>query len=155
MLVRHYFGDGRPNKAPRRTALSDVATVAELGAFGKNMTSAAPRAEERAPVWNALSELFLDTELQGDDHERIARILAASPYSEKKLEEILLFEVTPVLKANLMCAAGEWTGFDEAWMREKMTPLIDRRPFFDLGIFWLVRRHWRAILCRVSAYRAR
>src|SRR5688500_1297338 len=82
--------------------------------LGKSMTVGGPKIEERAPVWIALSELFLDTELQDDDRERIAKTLAASPYSEKKLEEILRFEVTPVLKANLRCVAGEWSGFDEA-----------------------------------------
>jgi hypothetical protein len=119
------------------------------------MTFAEPSTEQRTPVWNALSELFLDTELQSDDHDRIAKILAASPYSEKKLEEILRFEVTPVLKANLMCVAGEWAGFDEAWMHEKMTPLIDKRPFFSFGVFWMVREHWSAILRRLRTHRSR
>jgi hypothetical protein len=119
------------------------------------MTVGGPKIEERAPIWIALSELFLDTELQDDDRERIAKTLAASPYSEKKLEEILRFEVTPVLKANLRCVAGEWSGFDEAWMREKMTPLIDKRPLFSFSVFWMVRDHWSDILRRVSTHRAR
>ncbi len=29
--------------------------------------------EERLPAWEALSEFFLDTQLQPDDYERIAR----------------------------------------------------------------------------------
>jgi hypothetical protein len=124
-----------------------------LSFVGQKMTSAESIADARAPVWNALSELFLDTELQSEDHERIAKILAASPYSDQKLEAILRFEVTPVLKANLMCVAGEWAGFDEAWMREKMTPLIDQRPLFSFGVFWMVREHWKSILNRVSAHR--
>ena len=102
--------------------------------------------DERLPVWNALSELFLDTELQEDDHQRIARVLAASPYSEKKLDEILRFEVTPVLKWNLLSIAGEWAGFDEAWLREKLEPRIDARPWFRPGVFWMMRRRWKHIV---------
>src|SRR5688500_4199845 len=113
------------------------------------MTSMSDSAEERTPVWNALSELFLDTELKSDDHERIAKILAASPYSEKKLEEILRFEVTPVLKGNLRSVTGEWAGFDETWVREQMAPLIDKRPPSHFGSFLMIRGHWRAILSRV------
>jgi hypothetical protein len=99
--------------------------------------------------------LFLDTELKSDDHERIAKILAVSPYSEKKLEEILRFEVTPVLKGNLRSVAGEWAGFDETWMREQMTPLIDKRPPSHFGSFLMIRGQWRAILARVVAHRSR
>lgn len=118
------------------------------------MTDREAKLAERAPVWIALSELFLDTELQSNDYEHIARILAASPYSEKKLEEILRFEVTPVLKYNLMSVAGEWAGFDEAQMRERMAPLIDKRPFFNFGVFWMVRDGWKEVVRRVSQQRA-
>lgn len=119
------------------------------------MKNPASIVEQRAPVWKALSELFLDTELQAEDHERIARVLVASPYSEEKLDEILRLEVTPILRPNLMCVAGEWVGFDESWMRKKMTPLINKRPLFSFGVFWMVREDWKAILSRVSAHRLR
>lgn len=119
------------------------------------MRATDPRIEARAPVWNALSELFLDTELQSEDHERIARVLAASPYSTTKLEEILRFEVTPVLKANLQSMVGEWNGFDETWMHEQMTPRIDTRRLFNFGVFWMVRAHWTDIVQRVAALRVR
>lgn len=57
------------------------------------MDSATP--DERLPVWEALSELFLDVELDAHDHERIAGHLATSSYSIQELEEILYFEVYP------------------------------------------------------------
>jgi hypothetical protein len=117
-------------------------------------TSAQVEAEHRMPVWIALSQLFLDTELQEDDHQRIARVLASSPYPEKKLDEILRFEVTPVLKWNLLSVAGEWAGFDEKWLREKLVPLIDRRPLFRRGVFWMMRRRWAHILSLVAEIRA-
>jgi hypothetical protein len=111
--------------------------------------------DERLPVWNVLSELFLDTELQEDDHQRIARVLAASPYSEKKLDEILRFEVTPVLKWNLLSIAGEWAGFDETWLRQKLAPRIDARPWLRLGVFWMMPRRWTHILSLVAKSRVK
>lgn len=119
------------------------------------MTTAISRVDERAPVWTALSELFLDTELQESDHERIARVLADSPYSEEKLSEILRFEVTPVLKGNLLSIAGEWAGFDEDWLREKLSPRMDIRPFFRPSVLWMMRRRWRHILALVTDIRAK
>ncbi len=118
------------------------------------VTTAPVDVDQRMPVWIALSELFLDTELQEDDHQRIAHVLASSPYAEKKLDEILRFEVTPVLKWNLLSVAGEWAGFDEAWLREKLLPRIDKRPFFRPRVFWMMRRRWSHILDIVAKIRA-
>ena len=47
----------------------------------------------RRPVWGALSELFLDTSFDASDKDRIAGILAQSPYNVSDLEHILLWEV--------------------------------------------------------------
>ena len=123
--------------------------------IGKEMTIAEPKTDERMPVWSALSELFLDTELRKEDHDRIAAVLAASPYSVEKIEEILRFEVTPVLRANLLCVAGEWVGFDDDWLREKIAPRMDRRPFFPFGVSPLVRKHWHVIKVTVAALRTK
>lgn len=119
------------------------------------MTIADPKLEERMPVWSALSELFLDTELQKEDHERIAAILAASPFSEEKLEEILRFEVTPALRANLLSIAGEWAGFDDGWLRERIVPRMDRRPLFRFGVSRMILRDWKEIKRKVAALRSR
>ena len=119
------------------------------------MTASDSVIEERIPVWNALSEFFLDTELHHTDRERIATVLAASPYSEEKLEEILRFEVTPVLRANLFSIAGEWTGFDEAWLREKLKPRIDKRPLLKLGVSLAIRAPWKEVRKLVSLLRSK
>jgi hypothetical protein len=105
------------------------------------------------PVWNALSELFLDTKLLHVDRVRIASVLASSPYSEAKLEQILRFEVTPVLRSNLMSVAGEWAGFDETWLREKLTPRIDKRPFLKFGVSIAIRAPWKEIIKQVELLR--
>jgi hypothetical protein len=41
------------------------------------------------PVWEALSEFFLDSQLVEKDYERIAAILADSPYSIQEIEAVL------------------------------------------------------------------
>lgn len=113
-----------------------------------------PRAEQRVPVWNALSELFLDTELGKREDERIAKVLAESPYEVEKLEEILRFEVTPVLRANLPSVVGEWAGFDPDWLREKLTSRIDRQPLWrGWGVSRLVRGDWLAVRSLVEERR--
>ena len=81
--------------------------------------------ERRRPVWAALSELFLDTELQTDDFQRIATVLWSSEYSEVELNEILRKEVAPVVRANLSSAAGTWEGFDQEWLEAE---ILRREP---------------------------
>ncbi len=72
----------------------------------------------RLPVWVALSELYLDTELSANDFEHLAETLAASPYSAQELRYILLAEVHPVCVRNRLQIAGVWSGFDPGWLRE-------------------------------------
>ena len=95
----------------------------------------------RTPVWLALSELFLDTWFDSNDRDRIAAVLAASPYTMQELDEILLWEVYPVCWSNLYSIAGEWEGFDPVWLQER----ILRGPS-------LVRRIWTATIGRLSVY---
>lgn len=75
--------------------------------------------ESRTPVWCALSDLFLDTDVSLL-REFTANTLAKSPYSMDELEDILRFEVYPVCKYNLLSVAGEWAGFDEQWLVDRI-----------------------------------
>ncbi|MGI4736757.1 MAG: DUF7079 family protein [Janthinobacterium lividum] len=68
----------------------------------------------RKPVWLALSEFYLDTELQPADLQRIRAVFDQSGYSEQEIRQIDYDEVGPTLYANLLSVAGEWLGFDEA-----------------------------------------
>jgi hypothetical protein len=77
--------------------------------------------ERRKPVWAALSELWLDTELADDDLRRIAGVMGQSGYSVGELREIYLFEVAPVVSPNLLTVAGEWAGFDHDWLFAEAT----------------------------------
>ena len=113
---------------------------------------------ERLPVWEALSEFFLDTELQESDYERISRVLVASKYSEEKIEEILIGEVCPVCRGNALSPAGEWLGFDSEWLKKKIGPLLGKRPrfrfWFVLRNSWMYARHWKRVRNRLSKLRS-
>jgi hypothetical protein len=111
--------------------------------------------DARIPVWVALSDLYLDTDVAPFlDH--IARTLAASPYPLDTLRDILLDEVHPALHGNLLQVAGEWAGFDDAWLvahlcEVRATPLW-RRRLSHLS-FGLVRDDWRAVETLIAALR--
>ncbi len=83
------------------------------------MPSIKPAAEDlpaREPVWQALSDLFLDTDTSTSRAWRCEE-LSRSPYSIDEIEFILVKEVYPVCRSNLRSAAGVWTGFDADWLR--------------------------------------
>lgn len=73
--------------------------------------------EERRPVWDALSTMYLDTDVSRSREWRI-KVLSASPYGLDELNVILRDEVHPICVPNLLHPAGEWTGFDPAWLEQ-------------------------------------
>lgn len=46
---------------------------------------------ERIPVWEALSEFVLDTELRPADYERISKILAGTQHTENQRARLIKF----------------------------------------------------------------
>ncbi|OBY60990.1 hypothetical protein [Pseudomonas sp. AU12215] len=72
----------------------------------------------RESVWLALSELWLDTELDEADLATIASTLAISGYPPEELEAIYRLEVAPVVWSNSWVTAGVWDGFDPDWLFE-------------------------------------
>jgi hypothetical protein len=100
------------------------------------MSSIQPAAQDlsaRRPVWEALSDLFLDTDPSSSRQWR-AEQLAASPYTLEQLEFILLDEVYPVCKYNLLSVAGEWAGFDQEWLQSKILRRLGSRLRFLHGL---------------------
>jgi len=93
--------------------------------------------EHRVPVWEALSDLFLDTDTSFARTWRVA-ILAASPYSIGELQKILVDEVYPVCRSNLFSIAGEWAGFDPEWLQGRILRRL-RSPFHRFHRFSLGR----------------
>lgn len=128
------------------------------------MSNELPAAElaARLPVWEALAEFWLDSELVDYQFDYIARAIAASPYSIEEIRNIHDYEVAPAVSANLCCVAGEWSGFDRQWLQERCLSLVARRhsPWFGLRIWlqvpffsFVTERCWREVLPRVEALR--
>ena len=103
--------------------------------------------ERRRPVWEALSRLFLDTELQPDDHRGIARVLAASGYADEELDAILRREVGPVFGLVVATPVGEWAGFDPDWLQsEILKRQASWRRFLPASAgYRMVRDDWEAV----------
>lgn len=108
----------------------------------------------RIPIWIALSELYLDTEVE-PFHDAIAATLAASPFALDELHAMLMHDVHPVLFTNLMAPIGVWDGFDDAWLVERIRARGGRRR---RGLsHWFrsdIDAQWTAIAAKVTALRA-
>ena len=108
------------------------------------------------PVWDALSELFLDTELDDADFERLGRSLADSPYTLDELETILYDEVYPVCISNLRSMVGEWAGFDRGALQAAI--LKQKQSWFQTPRFlqagrWMIREKWSKIKAEIERSR--
>ncbi|MFZ2752570.1 MAG: hypothetical protein WAZ48_03890 [Lysobacteraceae bacterium] len=120
------------------------------------MPAACDDIDVRIPVWVALSDLYLDTDVTLS-YDHIVRTLAASPYPIDALHEMLMHDVHPALYMNLMSVAGEWAGFDEAWLVERITA-VRRQPRWRRRIsHWFVRDigvQWHALVPMIVAARS-
>ena len=110
-------------------------------------------------MWNALSELFLDSDVTITREWRIQQ-LAASPYSLDELERILIDEVYPICRWNLSSVAGEWAGFDLEWLEKRIlarlsSPLRIMHVFNSGKVFIPLSQEWRATKHGIAATRAR
>lgn len=76
--------------------------------WGKCMKSL----NEKEAVWMALSDLFIDNEI---NHEYIAKRVAHLTIPE--IEHILFYEVAPICMSNLLVPTPTvWEGFDEDYI---------------------------------------
>lgn len=116
----------------------------------------------RLPVWEALSEFWLDTELTEAQLDGIAQAIASSLYSVSEVRLIHDYEVAPALYPNLLSVAGEWAGFDTDWLRARCTKTACKRGsylhkiriFFQRPMFrFFTARHWRVLSPRVQKLR--
>lgn len=88
--------------------------------------------ERRRPVWEAMADLFLDTDVRFS-LPFVARRCAESGYDDETLERIFWAEVFPEAIPNLLQVAGEW-----ALLKLDEAALIKRAN--GGGIPWLTRR---------------
>ncbi len=109
--------------------------------------------EERKPIWIALSDFYLDTELQESDFRHIAFKIIESPYSLEKVKKINKYEIFPVLQLNLMSVAGEWAGFDEEWLINSINESLSKRNTVKklgiegsyLTLKWMCKDYWKKL----------
>lgn len=95
--------------------------------------------EARLPIWRALSDLFLDTEISETTYSHIARTIVESGFTVNEVEAILWHEVYPVLRVNLYSVAGVWDGWSDTWLLENLSicekpGAIRRIPFIKKEI---------------------
>ncbi|WP_284283507.1 DUF7079 family protein [Portibacter lacus] len=86
---------------------------------------------KRKPIWIAISNLYLDTELQDYQHKNIAKIINESPYSLAEVQAIDKYEVFPILKTNLISVAGAWSGFKEDWLVKSILEKLEKQNFYN------------------------
>lgn len=106
--------------------------------------------EDRIPVWEKLSQFYLDTELDYYDYRQIALTIIKSPFSLEQAKKINRREVFPVLYYNLLFFTGEWAGFDKDWLVERIVKRSRRRNALakiGLNIIHgplkgMYRKHW-------------
>jgi len=103
----------------------------------------------RRPVWVALSDLFLDTDVRLS-YSYIARTLAQSPFTIEQLDSIFEEEVSPVLAFNLCSIAGEWAGFDEEWL---VSEILGRNNPSRVPSLGAARDDWEAVALLVRRLR--
>lgn len=98
-----------------------------------------PDAARRLPVWQALADLYLDTKLDALSLQQIAGVLAGSGYTWPEIQAINYDEVAPALWFNVQDIAGEWAGWDEKWLLERISSTYTGVPHRILGS----RQLWR------------
>ncbi|WP_420594363.1 DUF7079 family protein [Deinococcus sp.] len=99
----------------------------------------------RRPVWAALSELFLDTELDEADMHWLARTLRESGYPLAELEHILRTEVAPIVGGNLLSVVGVWSGFDLDWLERQILSLRGTGGLISNLYCRLIRDDWQRV----------
>ncbi len=97
-------------------------------------------------IWVALAELFfLDTETDENEFQRVAKLLKASHWDRTRTEQTLIKFIAPHAGANLgfliYPVIGEWAGFDEERLCEKIRRSISLREnkrawYFLVSDWW-------------------
>lgn len=128
----------------------------QAGRERMRLQSQIPDAASRRPVWVALADLYLDTELRESDVQHMAAVLAASPFSWREILEINYEEVAPALWFNLQSVAGEWAGWNEEWLVKRIAAGLSHKRRRTLGFVrlwrWRVDSYTRRDLNRVAAH---
>jgi len=102
--------------------------------------------KRRRPVWDAMSDLFLDTETRWDV-PLVARICADSDYDDATLERIFWVEVFPEAIPNMLSIFGEWGALDLPEASLISRAKLGRMPWVRQYLWGrMVKSEWRAAL---------
>lgn len=120
------------------------------------MTAPLDEAEvaRRLPLWTALSDLFLDTDVMSSV-PHIARTIVSGGWRLAEAEEVLRWEVRPAFYRNLLSIAGEWAGWPEDVVRDAVLKARDRRMTrIAIGQDRFMPEEWSAVIAEVERLRA-
>jgi hypothetical protein len=107
--------------------------------------------ELRKKIWLALSDFYIDAELQDADYQSVFMVLKESGLSLTELRNIDRFEVWPALNTNLLDIAGEWIGFNHKQIVELCMNNFNRKHenIFRVSVklkrlfsFRMTDKHW-------------
>ncbi|WP_422664590.1 DUF7079 family protein [Trinickia sp.] len=122
---RNYARRSAPGSIWRRCGLQRALPSAHAVTIVRELLDT----QRRAPVWEALAELFVGRELQEYDYVAIAQTLRASGYGREELERILRDEVAPALRGNLSpWAVPEMEGWSQETVVAVVRGYMERRP---------------------------
>jgi hypothetical protein len=79
----------------------------------------------RADVWVAMADHFLDTETRHDIPLTAMRCIDAG-LTIAEAREVWCYEISPAVSFNVWSVAGEWAGWDRAWLIERADRLRRR-----------------------------
>jgi hypothetical protein len=103
----------------------------------------------RLPIWCALADLFLDTELQPHHYAWIAKTIGGRGFSGPQLLAILHEEVAPAFAHNIFLdVAGEWVGWPDDYVRERVVSSLQNGPYCllpDKQVAAYVEEEWARI----------
>lgn len=95
-----------------------------------------------------MSGFFLDTELNESDLRLVADRIREAEYSIHDAKRILLDELFPALLFNLHDVAGEWAGFEDEWLFERIektkNPSLIKRIYHRMN-YWMVKDYWNKL----------
>ncbi|CAN5288552.1 hypothetical protein BH10PSE15_BH10PSE15_03830 [soil metagenome] len=108
------------------------------------------------PLWCALAELFLDTDLPGIWIPGIARAIVDGGWTLAEADHALRWEVRPAFYFNALDLAGEWAGWRDEDVRRlvlaaRAPPWLKRMV---LGRNRFMPEYWPEILAEVARLRA-
>jgi hypothetical protein len=110
--------------------------------------------EGRAPVWDSLQMLYMDTDVTLS-YTHIIETCGSSKYSIDELEDILYNEVLPAVRFNMLSGTTpEWRGFTLESLTKRVLKkhrFGKRRPWVRVG----TDEHWPTLRTKIVEYRTR